>query len=144
MEKTIMKDKMELKELVDTFSVYADKKDISAQVTLFTEDATVKTYVGGQLVAELIGRNQIRDSFTKFLDNFDTVYHCNGQQVVNINGDKATGTAYCLVTLIGDTEGKRVMRTQGVSYEDEYARVSNRWLIANRTTTFVLVDTKEI
>lgn len=34
--------------------------------------------------------------------------------------------------------------TQGVSYEDEYAYVNNKWLIANITSTFVWIDTKEM
>jgi len=144
MEKTIMKDKMELKELVDIFSIYADKKDVETQVTLFTEDAEVKSYVDCQLVSDLKERKQIGDVFTQFLANFDTVYHINGQHFVNIHGDKATGTSYCLVTLIGEVDGKRVMTTQGVSYEDEYARVNNKWLIAKRASTFVYTDRKEM
>ncbi|MBU3201075.1 nuclear transport factor 2 family protein [Clostridium estertheticum] len=64
-----MKDKMELKELVDIFSIYADQKDVEAQVTLFTEDAEVKSYVNSQLVSDLKGRKQIGDVFAQFLKN---------------------------------------------------------------------------
>lgn len=133
-----------LKELVDTFSILADKKDVQGQLPLFTEDAVVKTYVGDRLAAELKGRQQIGESFSQFLSQFHTVYHLNGQQVVDVQGDKATGTAYCLVTLIGDAGGKRITRTQGISYQDHYARVDGSWRIAHRVSNFVWVDTKEV
>ncbi len=129
-------DKMALKELVDTFSILADKKDVKAQTFLFTPDATVETFVGGVSVTKLKGRKEMEDTFGAFLKNFETVYHFNGQQTVKINGDKATGTSYCLVTLIGTENGKKMKTTIGVFYQDEYVRENNRWLIAKRTSVF--------
>ena len=48
---------------------------------------------------------EMEDAFGAFLKNFETVYHFNGQQTVTIKGDKASGTSYCLVTLIGVENG---------------------------------------
>lgn len=138
-----LRDKIELKELVDVFSVLADKKDVETQVTLFTEDATVDSYIGNTLVSSIKGRANLKQGFGDFLSLFDTVYHINGQQVVKINGDKATGTAYCQVVLIGMKDGRRVMTTQGVIYDDEYVREGGKWLIARRTSHFVWTDGRE-
>jgi hypothetical protein len=55
---------------------------------------------------------------------------------VTINGDHATGTSYCLVTLIGFENNKKVKTTIGVIYHDEFVRENNRWLIAKRTGDF--------
>ena len=68
----------------------------------------------------LTGRKQLFDAFTGYLNLFETVYHINGQLTVTINGDKATGTSYCLVTLIGSENGKMMSTTIGVYYQDEY------------------------
>ena len=125
--------KLALRELVDTFSILADQKAARAQTDLFTEDATVTTYSGGESVSELRGREQIGDAFERFLSGFETVYHMNGQHVVELDGDTATGTLYCLVYLF-DTAGGQ--RTIGVRYQDEYALVGGRWLIASRTSYF--------
>lgn len=140
-----IKDKMELKELVDVFSVLADRKDAKAQELLFTEDAVVNSYGDGKLISTLQGREQIGEGFGNFLALFETVYHINGQQVVTVDGDRATGVSYCQVTLIGkDDKGQRVISTQGVTYDDEYQRVNGKWLIAGRTSHFVWSDRKTV
>ena len=40
--------RLELKELVDTFSILADTKDVDQQVLLFKEDALVTSRIAGQ------------------------------------------------------------------------------------------------
>lgn len=135
-----IEDHTALKALVDHFSILADQKNAQAQTLLFTEDATIETYQHGQLVANLKGRQQIGDIFGAFLKNFETVYHFNGQQVLKLNGDKANGTSYCLVTLIGIENGKRTKTNFGVTYHDEFVRINNQWLIAKRKSTFEWED----
>lgn len=139
-----LRDRMELKELVDVFSVLADKKDVETQVLLFTEDATVDSYRGDSLVSSIKGCENLAQGFGAFLALFDTVYHINGQQTVRIDGDRATGTAYCQVVLIGMQDGRRMMTTQGVIYDDEYVRQGGKWLIAKRTSHFVWTDAHEV
>jgi hypothetical protein len=60
--------------------------------------------------------------------------------VVNIDGDKAVGTCYCFVTLIGDEDGKKMKTTIGATYQDDYVRENNRWLISRRIGTFAWQD----
>ncbi|WP_161980721.1 nuclear transport factor 2 family protein [Streptococcus sp. S784/96/1] len=137
-------EKLALKELVDTFSNLADIKDTKTQAQLFVENATLTSHNGDQVFKQE-GRDAIEEACAAFLALFDTVYHLNGQQVVQIDGDKATGTAYCHVVLIGaNEEGQRIQTTQGVRYEDEYVKVDGQWKIANRTSHFIYTDVKEI
>lgn len=135
-----VEDRMALKELVDVFSNLADVKDVEAQVLLFTEDAVVNSYRDGKLMSSLRGRKELADRFGAFLSLFETVYHINGQQTVTLDGDKASGTSYCQVVLIGNENGKKMMNIQGVRYNDEYVRVDGKWLIAERTSHFVWTD----
>lgn len=139
-----IEDKLALKELVDTFSVLADKKETNKQTLLFTEDATVESYSDGQQSSSLKGRKQIGETFANFLSLFETVYHINGQQTVTVSGDKASGTSYCLVVLIGEEEGKKIKTTMGVVYDDEYIRQNNQWLIAKRKSNFAWRDRQEL
>lgn len=83
-----IEDRIALKELVDNFSILADKKDVKTQVRLFTANATAETYRRDVLVTKLSGRKEMEDAFGAFLKNFETVYHFNGQQTVTISGDK--------------------------------------------------------
>ena len=141
---TEIEDRVALKELVDTFSILADKKDVKAQTLLFTANATVETLRGGVVVAKLSGRKEMEDRFGAFLKNFETVYHFNGQQTVTINGDRASGISYCLVTLIGSENGKKMKTTIGVYYQDDYVRENNRWLISKRRSVFDWEDKQEL
>ena len=133
---TELQDRASLRELVDTVSILGDKKDYNAQVKLFTEDALSETFSGGAPILKLKGREAMAEAFTGFLRDFETVYHFNGQQVVSIEGDKATGTCYCLVTLIANQNGKQMQTTIGAIYQDDYVRRDNCWLIAKRKGTF--------
>lgn len=145
MTQEIMQAKMEIKELVDTFSILADEKDVKMQADLFAEDAVLTSYQGEQKISEQHGREEIEAGCAAFLALFDTVYHMNGQQVVHVDGDHAKGKSYCQVVLIGkNEEGKRVRNMQGVWYEDEYVKQDGRWLIANRTSHFTWTDVKEV
>jgi hypothetical protein len=126
-----------LRELVDNFSILADKKEVWKQIELFTKDATVDSYVNGVLSSSLKGSKEIGEAFEGFLANFETVYHSNGQHVVSINGNKAEGTLYCRVDLISSENGKKINNASAVSYKDEYVYENGQWLIAKRTSTFV-------
>lgn len=132
-------DQLALKRLVDTFSNLADVKDVDAQVLLFTEDAEVISKSGGQ-VFTCKGRKEIGKAFAGFLAGFDVVYHLNGQQTVDIDGDKATGISYCYVTLIGG--GKR--NQSGVRYHDTYVKQNGHWLIRKRESDFMFTVVEDI
>ena len=139
-----VQDRVALKELVDNFSILADKKDVHTQVQLFTADATLEPVVNGKSTGVLKGRDQMERTFGPFLNTFQTVYHFNGQQTLTLDGDKASGISYCTVTLIGLQNGKRVRTTMGVHYQDEFVRENGRWLIAKRTSIFDWQDRQEM
>jgi hypothetical protein len=133
-----------LKNLVDTFSNLADQKHVDKQILLFTEDATVESFFGEQMVSSLAGREQIGAAFAGYLGNFDTVYHHNGQQTVELQGDTATGVSYCLVVLIGMENAKRIKNTSGVYYHDHYVRRGGEWLIDKRVSHFTWQERSEM
>jgi hypothetical protein len=140
----LIEDRVALKALVDTFSVLADQKDVQRQTLLFTEDATVESYSAGQLVSSLRGRKQLGETFRDYLAQFQAVYHLNGQQTVEVHGDRATGVSYCLVVLIGSENGTTIKNTSGVIYNDEYVRRGGRWLISKRVSNFTWRDREEV
>ncbi len=133
-----------MKHLVDTFSNLADQKDVQRQILLFTEDAAVESITDGKSSSVLKGREQIGKAFAAYLANFETVYHINGQQTVDLRGDTATGRSYCLVVLIAVENGKRIKHTSGVYYNDEYVRRGNAWFISKRVSHFTWRDREEM
>ena len=89
-QKTHIEDILALKKLVDTFSNLADVKDVKSQMDLFTDDAEVVWKTATQTFCSK-GKKEIEKAFADYLALFDIVYHLNGQQTVEINGDEAKG-----------------------------------------------------
>ena len=135
-----IQDRLALKELVDIFSIFADQKKTQEQTFLFTENAEVVSIMNGQANPPLVGRKQIGETFAGFLNLFETVYHLNWQQTVSINGNSATGTSYCQVTLIGIENGKKLKTTFGVIYNDEFLKINGYWLINKRQSNFTWTE----
>lgn len=136
MELKELEDRIALRELVDKIAILGDAGDVEGQVQLFTENAVSETIAQGKTLMLLQGRENMAVAFKGFLKDIETVYHLNGQQVVTLNGDRATGTCYCLATLIGNENGRKTTTTIGATYEDEYIRENGRWLIAKRVGHF--------
>jgi len=136
-------DRVLLKDLVDKVSILADKKDIHAMAQLFSENTWSETFAGGVSILQLNGRKEMEEKLEGFLKNFETAYHLNGQQQVTINGDMATGMVYCLVVLVSTENGKKIQTTIGATYQDEYVREHNRWLIAKRIGNFEWQEKRE-
>ena len=139
-----LEDRASLKEQVDSVSILGDKKDFNAQVQLFSENAVSETFAGGKAILKLKGRKEMAEAFGDFLKDFETIYHFNGQQIVAINGDKAKGTSYCLITLIGFENGIKIKTTIGAIYQDDYVRENSQWLIARRIGNFNWQEKSEI
>ncbi len=138
----LIEDKMAIKEVVDVFSNLADTKEIDKQVLLFTEDGVVQSYNNGTLSSDLKGRKQLFDAFSGFLSNFKTVYHQNGQQIIDeLTANTAKATSYCRVILVGDQNGKPVKVTLYTIYKDEFVKQDGKWLIKKRTSNFVHSET---
>ena len=124
-------DEAELRQLFDRFAVLADQKDVASQLTLFTPDAVMVSRSDGE-VTTLEGREAIGAAFEGFLSQFETVFHQNGQHLVEVVGDNATGTGYSIVVL----SHSEARLTMGVIYSDVYVRNGGTWRIARRESDF--------
>ncbi len=132
-----LKDRIALKDLVDRVSTLADKKDFAAQVQLFTEDAVSETIANEVVILQLKGRKEMEVAFDSYLQNVSTLFHFNGQHIINIDGSTATGTSYCLITMIRLADNDKTTTTIRAIYSDDYVRVNNKWLISKRIWNFV-------
>jgi hypothetical protein len=134
----------ELKRLVDTFSNLGDEKRIKDQMSLFTPDTKVQVYIGDDLVFDISGVEQLEETFSGFIANVTHLFHMNGQQVVDIDGDSATGISYCQVKLVSEEDGKRFITDHSVRYNDEYVLRDGRWLFKTRISHFTINDRRPL
>ncbi len=140
----LIEDKIALRELIDLYAIYGDKREMKKQAALFSENAIVELYFNGTLNSTLKGLLEIEQTFTAFLKTFESAYHFNGQHVVSINNDTASGIAYCLVTLINIENDIKIKTTIGIHYEDEYVKLNGEWFISKRKSMFNWQDKNEI
>lgn len=141
----IIEDKLAIKNVVDVFSNLADTKEIDKQVLLFTEDGVVQSYNNGQVSSNLKGRKELKDRFSAFLNNFQTVYHQNGQQTIDeLTSNSAKATSYCRVILVGKQNGKQLKTTLYTIYKNEFVKQNGTWLIQKRISNFVRTEVEEV
>lgn len=115
-----------------------------AQKALFALDATLEVHVGGAVVLDLSGADDIVASFTEFSATTKRSFHMSGQQVVRIDGDAAHGVAYCQVKVVSDEDGAEVLTDSSVRYDDIYSRIDGRWVIQRRATQFTISDNRPL
>lgn len=130
-------EQVNLRDLFDRFAVLADQKDVEGQLDLFTEDAVVTSRFDGVVTSTLTGKDEIGTAFSQFLSQFDTVYHQNGQHLVEVEADQASGTGYSLIILVGGPDTEKTITQMGVIYNDIYVKRGGVWLISARTSDFM-------
>lgn len=132
-------DRLAIRELVDNYAYCADTRNAKGQMALFTEDTLFEVYYDPKsgTPSQVINN---RDGLFPVFDNlnvYNATMHFNGQSAVTLNGDKATGIAYCMahhLTLEGD---KQKFMVAAIRYEDSFVKQNGKWFFAKRK---LLVD----
>ena len=103
-------DRLAIRELVEAYAHYADRRDAKGQMSLFTEDTHFVVYMNvkdPKPSQELYSRGELAPVFAD-LNKYDATTHFLGQSTIfTLQGDRATGEAYCLahhVTIDGGNE----------------------------------------
>ncbi|WP_068500980.1 nuclear transport factor 2 family protein [Paenibacillus kribbensis] len=140
----IVQAKLELRELVDAYANLTDEKKIEEQMLLFTPDGRYTVYVGERLLSEVIGTKQLGEDFTSHASQVKRYFSINGQHVVKVDGDTATGVVFSQIKMVRDEDGKEVITDYSVRYDDVYVRQNGAWLIKERTANFIIFDARPL
>jgi hypothetical protein len=128
-------DRLAIRGLVDAWAHFADRRKPQQQAELFVPDGTVTVYQGdpatSEPVQQLRGRTELAEAF-KVLDYYDATTHFNGQSVVTLDGDRATGETYCLAHHLWVENGQRTLLIMSIRYIDTFVRHDGKWLFAER------------
>ena len=135
-ETSEVEDRLALRELVDRYAQIPDDRNYALVDDLFSEDATL---VGPGF--ELAGRELIRQGM-QAIEQYSATLHSMHGQVVEIDGDEASGDTWCIANHIHEKDGRPHKLDWGIRYKDRYRRDAAGWRIAHRE--LVLVWSQEL
>ena len=139
-------DRLAIRELVDAYARCADRRDAQGQMALFTEDAHFVVHMDArspQPAMELRRREDLAPVFAD-LNQYEATTHFMGQCTVVLNGDRATGEAYCIAHHVKSAQGKRSLFIASLRYLDAYSKSDGTWQFAERKLLVDWMDTRPI
>lgn len=140
----ILKNKQDLRDLVDNYAYLSDEWKISEVMDLFTPDVTYKVFMNGTLVADVSGRENMESDFNLHASQVKTYFTLNGQHTTKIDGETATGVSFSQIKMIREADGKDVLTDYSVKYDDQYVFQNDKWLIKDRIGYFVMIESRTI
>jgi hypothetical protein len=134
-----------IRELVDRYAHFADRRRPVDQAGVFTPDGTVVLYEGDPNVTgpvqTVTGREQLAETFSGLIARYDATTYLNGQSTIVSTGPAtATGETYCVAFHVFHEGSQRMLLTMSIRYLDSFAKVDGSWLIAERKLIFDWTD----
>ena len=128
-------DRLAIRELIEAYAHCADRRDAKGQMALFTADTHFVVYMNAKdpkPSQELHSREALAPVFAD-LNQYVATMHFVGQSTIfSLNGDRATGEAYCIAHhLMVDGEERRVMVAY-LRYLDTFVKMDGAWSFAER------------
>lgn len=111
-------------------------------MALFTEDTEFLVYMDSDSPSptqHLRGRAALAPVFDE-LNTYVATMHFNGQSTALLNGDRASGVAYCLAHHVKVEESARSLMVAAIRYLDSFVKVDGAWFFSQRK---LLVDWTE-
>lgn len=123
-------------ELACRYAQAVDRRDAAAIASLFADDAEL--HMPGNA---LVGVEQIAGIAQMLSDMFECTQHRMGNQVVNVDGETASGEAYCTASHVRLKDGKREVEDWAIRYQDEFVLQQDQWRYKRRE---LVIDWVEI
>ncbi|ELP66522.1 nuclear transport factor 2 family protein [Streptomyces turgidiscabies] len=141
-----LRDRMDLRQLVDTYAYALDRRMTELFASLFGEGGQlVLMRPPGSLRAPYVLDG--RDGWAKALAVLDpcrVTTHFVGNHLVRLAGDSATGETYCLAHEIYPADGADRIRVRSIRYHDSYRRTNGSWLFARRELTIDWTEDRDL
>lgn len=140
-------DRLAIRELVDAYAHFADRRDVSAQVALFTPDTHFVVYYSESAASEPdleLHRSDDLAPIFEDLARYRATTHFNGQSTVHIDGESATGETYCLAHHVSVDGDSQTLFVASIRYYDTFEKVEGTWLFAERKLHVDWMDTRAL
>ena len=128
-------DRLAIRELIEAYAHCADRRDVKGQMALFTTDTHFVVYMNAKdpkPSQDLRGREALAPVFAD-LNKYDATTHFVGQSTIAmLEGNRATGEAYCLAHHVTVDGAKRRLMVASLRYLDSFVKLDGIWLFAER------------
>jgi SnoaL-like domain len=128
-------DRLAIRELIEAYAHFADRRDAKSQMALFTADTHFVVFMNAKDPTpsqELHSREALAPVFAE-LNKYDATTHFVGQStILSLTGERATGEVYCLAHHVTVEGGKRRLMVASLRYLDTYVKKDGAWLFAER------------
>jgi ketosteroid isomerase-like protein len=128
-------DRLAIRELVEAYAHFADRRDAKGQMSLFTPDTHFVVYMNVKDPTpsqELHSREALAPVFAE-LNKYDATTHFVGQSTIfSLTVHRATGETYCLAHHVTVDGTKRRLMVASLRYLDTFVKMDSSWLFAER------------
>ncbi|HEX3540236.1 MAG TPA: nuclear transport factor 2 family protein [Acidimicrobiales bacterium] len=139
-------DRLAIRELFDAYAHCADTRDAEGQKALFTAETRFSVYMdgpGSDPSYVLDGREALSPVFDD-LNRYEVTMHFNGQSVVSLDGDRATGDSYTIAHHVFTKDSRRQMMVAWLRYLDVFTKIEKTWYIAERKIILQWSETRPL
>ena len=139
-------DRLAIRELFDSYAHCADRRDAEGQKALFTTDTRFAVYMDGPGTEPsyvLEGREALSPVFAD-LNRYEATMHFNGQSMVTLLGDRATGESYTIAHHVYIDGGTRKIMIAWLRYLDVFTKIDKAWYFAERELILEWSETRTL
>lgn len=138
-------DRIAIRELIDAWAHFADRRLADKQASLFTADGGYSVYDGDPATGKMLGSRRGHAEIVEALgalNKYVHTTHFNGQATIVVQGDRGVGECYCLAHQLSEENGARKLQLLSIRYYDDYVKEGGRWLFAERKLIIDWSDTR--
>ena len=140
-------DRLAIRELVEAYAHYADRRDAKGQVSLFTADTHFVVFMNAKdptPTQELHSREELAPVFAD-LNQYAATMHFLGQTtILTLSRDRGTGETYCMPHHLTIKDGNRRLMIAALRYTDTFVKMGVTWLFAERRLYVDWIEQREL
>ena len=139
-------DRLAIRELVDAYAYCADRRNAAGQMALFTEDTDFLVFMDSSSptpTQHLRGRAALAPVFAD-LNQYQATMHFNGQVTTMLDGERASGVAYCLAHHVKVDGSTHTLMIAAIRYLDSFVKQGGTWFFSQRKLMVQWIETRVI
>lgn len=139
-------DRSAIRDLIDAYAYYADRRDVAGQMALFTMDTELIVFADSrnpEPTRRFRGRAALAPIFEE-LRTYRATMHFNGQTTTNIDGARAWAVTSCLVHQLRVDGTARMLTLTAIRYLDSLVKKNCKWFIRQRQVVVDWTETRPL